>query len=123
MSEKEEKKFGNERRKYLRLRASIVEYVPIGKTSTKELTFTENIGGGGIRILASEALEVDTLLSLKIYLSSAQAPIEVKGRIVWVEPSSFLDKQGQKHYDVGIEFVEIDNKNRQAILKYTNRHS
>lgn len=123
MSLKQEKFSGTERRKYLRLRASIVEYTPIGKTTEKELTFTENIGAGGIRILASEVLEVDTLLSLKIYLSSSQAPIEAKGKVVWVADSSFLDKKGRKHYDVGIEFVGIGDNDRRAILKYTKRHS
>ncbi len=113
-----------ERRKYKRVYAAFVEYSCIGEDTLKEIaSFTEDVSAGGICILASEEKEKDTLLSLKIYLPDRKDPIEAKGKVVWTRPSSFLKTKEKKHYDLGIEFVEIDEEDRKSILKYASRHS
>jgi len=122
MSTEKQKYTGVERRRYPRLRASIVEYYPIENSSAKEITFTENLGGGGICFLASEKLQVGTMIFLKIYLPIASQPILAKGRVVWTKESSFLDSRNRQSYDLGVEFIEIDEEDRKKILDYTLKY-
>ena len=122
MGSDKEKYSGAERRKYARLRASIVEYCPIERSTVREMTFTENLGGGGICFLASERLQEGTLLSLKIYLSNMSQPISAKGKVAWIQNSSFLDSRKSQNYDLGVEFIEIDEEDRKKILDYTIKY-
>ena len=112
---------GQERRRYPRLKGATVEYVAIGKASPKEISFTEDISAVGIRILASENIEIDTILLLKIYLPHYSDPIKVKGEVVWTRQSRFLRREGRKalHYDIGIEFIEINDDDQLKICQYT----
>ena len=112
---------GQERRRYPRLKGATVEYVAIGKASPKEMSFTEDISAVGIRILASENIDIDTILLLKIYLPHYSEPVKVKGRVVWTRQSRFLRRDTKKveHYDIGIEFMEIKDEDQSKICQYT----
>lgn len=117
------KYFGVEKRKFPRIRASVVEYCPIGNVESKQLSFTEDLGAGGMRIFCSQDFKIDTLLLLKIYLPLEKEPIEAKARVIWSRQSHFLDKNTEeKNYDVGVEFIEIDEEDRQSIFEYTQNH-
>jgi len=112
---------GQERRRYPRLKGATVEYVAIGKANPKEVSFTEDISAVGIRILASENIDIDTILLLKIYLPSHNEAVKVKGRVVWTRQSRFLRREGKKaeHYDIGLEFIDINDDDQQKICQYT----
>ena len=114
---------GQERRRFPRFPSSLVEYFPIeeGITSIKT-SFTENICPVGISLLVDEEIKINTLLSLKIYLPGSKDVIEAKGRVVWTRLSSFLSREKRKHYDLGIEFVEIDESDRKRIWQYVLEH-
>ena len=115
---------GKERRKYPRIQATFVEYSVIGEVASKEISsFTEDVSAGGICILSCEKIETDSLLSLKIYLPDGGGPIEAKGKVAWAGVSTFLSMEGRKHYDLGIEFIQIDEKDRLRIYKYTSERS
>lgn len=118
MKQRKYKRLGPERRKFLRLNAATIEYVVIGKGSSKDMSFTRDIGAGGVCIFVAENIKVGSLLALKIYLPRVEDPIEAKGKVVWRDISSFLSGQGRRHYDVGIEFCEIDKHKRKMIDKY-----
>jgi c-di-GMP-binding flagellar brake protein YcgR len=112
---------GQERRRYPRLKGATVEYIPIGKASPKEMSFTEDISAVGIRILASENIDIDIVLLLKIYLPHYSEPVKAKGRVVWTRQSRFLRRDDRKaeHYDIGIEFMEISDDDQSKICQYT----
>ena len=119
MSLRKKKHSGKERRKFPRLRAASVEYSPVKKKSLEKTVFARDLGLNGICIVVSEKLKINTILSLKIYLPDRNTPIEVKGKVVRVSESSFLSSDRRKHYDLGIEFVEIDQKDWQRIYQYS----
>jgi len=113
---------GPERRRYPRLPGTLVEYFPIGEIAAKKTSFTENISPVGVRLLVDEEIKINALLSLKIYLPGSKDAIEAKGRIVWTRLSSFLSRGKRKHYDLGMEFVEIDESDREKIWQYVAKH-
>ena len=114
---------GIERRKYPRIHATFVEYSPIGEIIPQKKSFTENVGPGGICFLVDEEIKLKTHLSLKIYLPDSQEVIEAKGKVVWTKASSFLSVGKGNHYDLGLEFVEIDEYDQQRIWQYIEKHS
>ena len=114
---------GRERREFPRLKSAFVDYALIGKVSSKEISsLTENVSAKGICIFVPKEMKIDTLLSLKIYLPDGKGAVNAKGKVVWVKESAFLSVEGRKHFDLGIEFVEIDNNDRERICDYASQH-
>ena len=122
-SRQKEKYTGPERRRFPRLRACIVEYSKIGQKKSKQLAFTENISAGGICIFVSDDFEINASLELNIFISYCSYPLKAKGRIIWRNSSLFLDRIGEKNYDIGIEFTEINELDRLAIGEYIKTYS
>ena len=115
---------GRERRSAQRVYASFVEYCRVEDESSRKFqAFTENISAVGICILVNEEIKKDSLLLITIYLLEGKDPIETKGRVVWIRPSTFLNVQDRKHFDIGIEFVEMAPENRDRLLRYVARYS
>jgi len=113
---------GRERRRFPRLPGASVEYSILEENTPIKTTFTENISPVGVRLLVDEEIKINALLSLKIYLPGSKDAIEAKGRIVWTRLSSFLSRGKRKHYDLGMEFVEIDESDREKIWQYVAKH-
>lgn len=72
---------------------------------------TENIGAGGIRVLIDENLGIHSKVGIKLYLS--QEPIECKGKVVWLVERKKDNKIAK--FDIGIEFHQISQKDREII--------
>ena len=123
LNSQKEEYVGQDRRRFPRLRACIVEYAPVGKSLPQEMCFSENISAGGICIFISDDLNVDALLALKIFLPYNDGPLKAKGRIIWRKESSFMGKRGVENYDIGIEFTEIDEEDRKSIAAYIRKYS
>lgn len=113
-----------ERRKSLRIYATYVEYSLAEDAASKRIpAFTENISSTGMCILLPEEIKNNSFLFLTIYLFDGGNPIEIKGKVVWTKTSSFLIAKDRNHYDIGIEFVEMDKKNQERLRQYTTRHA
>lgn len=109
-----------ERRKFPRLDASVAIEYSIEKHPLKEIAFTKNISAGGICLIVYEEIELNSILSLKINLGDNRDIIEVKGRVVWFSEFS-LDPDKKKRWDIGIEFIGINEEDRKRISKYLFR--
>ena len=111
---------GPERRRFPRIRGAVVEYVPLGEAAKEDVSFTKDVSKDGVCILIGEGIEIGTILCLKIYLPNSPDPIEAKGQVVWKEASSYLNAKTSKrvYYDVGMEFVDIDQKNKERLYRY-----
>ncbi|MCF7916318.1 MAG: PilZ domain-containing protein [Candidatus Omnitrophica bacterium] len=72
---------------------------------------TENIGAGGIRVLLDENLKLHSNVGIKLYLS--KEPIECKGKVVWLVERKNNDEVAK--FDIGIEFHQISEKDRETI--------
>ena len=123
MVTQKDKYSGRERREYPRIKSAFVNYSSIGEATVKETSsLTENVSAKGICIFISKVIKLNTLLSLKIYLPDGKGAVKAKGKVVWIRESPFLRVAGSKHHDVGIEFVEIDENDRERINEYASRH-
>ena len=113
-----------ERRRARRVYASFIEYCRIeDETSRRYQAFTENISSTGICILVNEEIGINSLLLITVYLLDGNSSIETRGKVVWVRPSIFLNVKDRKHFDVGIEFVAITEKDRSRIIRYSEKYS
>ncbi|MDD5573720.1 MAG: PilZ domain-containing protein [Candidatus Omnitrophica bacterium] len=118
------KKDGSERRRAKRVYASFVEYCRAeALSSQKYQAFAENISATGICIFVNELIEAGSLLLITIYLLDGSTPIETKGRVAWTRPSVFVTSKDKKHFDLGIEFVDISEEDRERLLHYTVRYA
>jgi c-di-GMP-binding flagellar brake protein YcgR len=107
-----------ERRKFPRLVADVVvEYSVIAKEPEKETSVTKNISAGGICLIVYEDIEINSILSLKILLPVSKSPLQAKGKVIWKSEFS-IDSEQRERYDLGIEFVEIKELDRQKIFQY-----
>ncbi len=108
-----------DRRKFLRL--SVLADVTYTKKDVSEkgkLTFAKNIGNGGICLIAYEEVKESEVLELKILLPDEKEPINVLGKVVWVKKFSMGDVLENERFDVGIEFLQISDIDKQKVDKY-----
>ncbi|MCX7661427.1 MAG: PilZ domain-containing protein, partial [Candidatus Omnitrophica bacterium] len=79
-----------------------------------------NISKGGICFITYEELLPGNLLKLEIYLPGEKNPIRAFGRVAWSKRftiASEKDYWGDR-YDVGVEFIEINDSDREKIENY-----
>jgi len=69
--------------------------------------------GGGVRLIVAEAHKPGAMLAIELSLPGAAMPMSFVGKVVWCAPSP---QSGQ--FEAGIQFVRIDAKDQQAILRY-----
>jgi len=107
----------DERRRFPRFNLLVDVLVSKRAASEREkLLITKNISQGGVCIIAYEEFREQDLLDLKIFLPEDKVPLKVLGRVVWTK--EFVIGDSSKRYDVGVEFIDIDEETIQKI----NRH-
>ena len=112
---------GPERRRYPRLKAALIEYSLLDN-NLQELSFTKDVSIGGVCIILADEIPLNTILSLNIYLPNHNNPIHLKGKVVWRERSSY-HTPSRTYYNVGIEFIDIDDETKQLINNYIQNPS
>ena len=108
-----------ERRSFPRF--NLLVDVSVGRrvSSQKEkLLMTKNISQGGACIIAYEELKLGDLLDLKIHLPDSGEEIKVIGKVVWCKEFSIGNEQKGKRFDVGVEFVGLNDNTFGKINKY-----
>jgi len=75
---------------------------------------TKDISGGGVCILADEKLEKSSFIEAFIQLDSDKE-IRFIGKVV---RSSAVRKRGRLVYETGIEYIKIENRDREKIIGY-----
>ena len=79
---------------------------------------SKDISGGGIRIVALERLDPDTMLDLKFLLPGSKEPISAIGRVVWTEEFTVGTLDSSKACEAGVQFVSISKEDRQKINQF-----
>ena len=64
-----------------------------------QVTFTDEVGGGGLRLRANRHLEPGTPLVLRLDAAGLE-PITVEARVVW-------SRREGGHFAVGVEFIDL----------------
>ncbi|MGB2629675.1 MAG: PilZ domain-containing protein [Candidatus Omnitrophota bacterium] len=79
-------------------------------------TYTENIGAGGICVTLDRGYDLFEKVSLEIHLGGDE-PVHCSGAIVWVVKGHPVHKWEKPMYDTGIEFVDINENDRERISR------
>jgi c-di-GMP-binding flagellar brake protein YcgR len=105
-----------ERRKYIRLKAPVSVTYTVPSTGTVHSSVTKDMSADGLR-LETKARDIDkgSVLELKLELYGANNPVHAKGKVVWIKQLSLEDNAP---YDIGIEFIEIEEDNKNTFLKF-----
>ncbi|UCC94684.1 MAG: PilZ domain-containing protein [Candidatus Omnitrophota bacterium] len=99
-----------DRRKFVRLRAHhLLKYRVVGQQEY-QLSFARNISAGGLLFYAPEEIPTQSILEIIINFPSYPKPIKVRAKPVRVHR---LEKVGG--YEIGVEFIEIDEATRNFI--------
>lgn len=110
-----------ERRRYMRLDVSVrVRWRRISEaanTSFGSEGMTKNISAGGICLAFYETVEKGEMLALEIELPTGKV-VRTTGRIAWTRAFDILGIENEKQYDVGIEFLNISDEDRDDIGKF-----
>jgi len=107
---------GIDKRKFPRINYKCrIRVVDHGREEVFE-TFTENMGAGGICVMLTKEFDLFKTAELEIYLDDVSKPIVCKGTIVWVIRRRSGESKKASEYDVGIEFTDIDDKDRAKII-------
>ncbi len=84
------------------------------------LTHTQNVGIGGICVLISEDVKKFHFLEIELDLMDLGDHIKCKGKVVWNVPNNTSSPK-KKMYDIGVEFEELNEKDRKRILQAVNK--
>lgn len=107
-----------EKRRFVRLDINVNIKWSKDLTETEKTGGSKNISGGGICLMTEEkGLEVGDRLKLEFELPNEKV-IKAKGKVAWIEKFEIMNKDYGKKYDVGIEFSDIAEKDREEIKKF-----
>jgi len=83
---------------------------------------TKNIGAGGICVVLPEMLPAGTELRLSLHLPDADAAFEAAGEVVWTLRQRKLLKKKPGGFDTGIKFVDLDQRNRDRLIRIAQNY-
>lgn len=68
----------------------------------------------GVRIKCKDRYFINDHLALEVELPGGRDPMDLRGKVVWVS------KDPQNHWDIGLEFHEIDLFGMARMFKYVD---
>ena len=83
-------------------------------------TGSKDISSGGLCIIVIEKLEPGAVLNLRFSLPELNKIVNAKGKVIWVKELRIGKKKAGDFYEAGIEFMEIDQEERERIKDYVS---
>lgn len=106
----------SERRGYLRLETPIDMSYTVPSRNRTYKAITKNISAEGMRFeTRDEDLKESDSAELKLNFTGAHNPVHANAKIVWKKKLSLEDGAP---FDVGLEFTEIEEDNKNTFLKF-----
>jgi len=87
-------------------------------TEHEKVLLSKNISQGGVCVIAYEEYKLGDLLDIKVNLPGIAEAIQAIGKVAWVKEFSVGDGKNSKRYDVGLEFIGINDAVFEKINKY-----
>ncbi len=104
-----------ERRKFIRLEIPVdLKYVIEGSSMRQEVT-TKDLSCDGLRFVSEEGVKEGSALELNLNIPSANNPVHINGNVVWAKRLSLEDGSP---FEVGVEFLKIEEDNKNTFLRY-----
>jgi hypothetical protein len=87
--------------------------ISLAPVKQMQVTFTDEVGGGGVRLTLPQHLDNGTVLLLRLDLAGANdpEPLDVRGKVVW-------SRREGNHFAIGVEFVGLRSDERERIEAY-----
>jgi hypothetical protein len=85
------------------------------------LAHTENVGNGGLCLIMRRELKMFTAVDVELDLLDMGDHIRCQGKVVWSIRRKSADPTKPMAYDVGVEFVNLAEKDRQRIDQVIQR--
>ncbi len=105
-----------ERRKYIRLKTPVSVTCTVPETGSVYNALTKDISTDGLRMESgAKDIKISGIVELKLDIPGTHNPVHVKGKIVWKKRLSIEDSAP---YEVGVEFIEIEEDNKNTFLKF-----
>lgn len=79
------------------------------------LAHTENIGVGGVCAILRKGLPMFTSVEVELDLLDFEDHIKCQGKVVWSVRRKSSEDNKPLFYDIGIEFVDINDKDRERV--------
>jgi c-di-GMP-binding flagellar brake protein YcgR len=103
----------------LTARLAMLSATPEERAAYAITTTTVDISGGGFNIHNSMPLEMDSLYDVKMNIPTLEKPLSVTAKVVRVEPA--LNRMKDTYYDIGFDFIMLEEPVRRQIVKYVFR--
>ena len=105
-----------ERRKYLRIEAPINIRIIDSRNAVEE-TQTKNISPIGFRFKTKKkgGMAINEEVELKMEMPGTLSSIHARAKVVWKKK---LSTENGTPFDIGCEFVRIEEDNKNTFLKY-----
>jgi hypothetical protein len=111
----------DEKRRFVRLNVGVtVSWNKIGEGKEpvgEKDAMVKNISGAGICMIAYRDVKQGEQLNLEMTLPSGKK-IAAKGRISWTKSFEIIGRESNRSYETGVEFIEIRDEDRQAIVDF-----
>jgi len=105
--------YKKQKRSYFRLKVSLPIHVKLCETGYKFLRYTRDISAGGIKFSHSEFIEVGT--NIEVQIPDILGKKAVKASVIRTELENIREIN---KYDIAIEFIDIDERARDKIVKF-----
>jgi c-di-GMP-binding flagellar brake protein YcgR len=106
-----------ERRRFIRLEVPIeLKYVVEEDPSQmRKRVTTKDLSCDGLRLLSEVKIDDGAILDLNLTIPGANNPVHIKGKAIWTKRAATEDSAP---FEVGVEFVQIEEDNKNTFLKY-----
>lgn len=85
------------------------------------LTHTDNVGVGGVCVALKQSVKIFSVLEIELDLLDLGDHIRCKGKVAWNIEKESGDKKNPKIFDVGIEFIDIEEEDRSRLQEVIDR--
>ena len=108
-----------ERRKFPRTALELIVRYKVLSSQEQVDAKTKNISGGGVCLVTREKMPLGAYLAMDMKFPGSKKPILAGGRVVWSNESRLgPSPAGHQRFDNGIEFVQIEDVDRQRIIEH-----
>jgi c-di-GMP-binding flagellar brake protein YcgR len=105
-----------ERRRYIRLVIPLKVTYTIPEQHKVFTAVAKNISADGMRFeVHDKSLRESSIIEIKLEIPDIPSAIHIKGRVIWKSKLSLEDGAPS---DVGVEFIEIEDDNKNTFLKF-----
>ena len=116
---------GLNRRKFPRVNYPCLVVIDKNNATLEDamLTHTENVSSGGISVILKKNFKMFSTVDIELDLLDLDHHIKCKGKVMWSVRRKQTESKRPNHYDVGLEFVDLEKKEHNRIEDIINKLS